>query len=406
MRASLSIFLISLLISQSLCANTNAKAQDINFLESIRRTDFGKTLLQSLQLTAKTHSKDAVQSVVAILNQMLEDETDAQADADAAWEQESSDCDAQASDLNGEIEDAQNQIDQNTVNINILNSGISGSQASLDEANDKLVTSTNALQNLVDARAAEHATFLQNVADISATITALQQGKDLISTLLDGSDEDDESASASSASSDESSSDSDSDSGSSSDSDSDSDSESESDEEVDGTSGFFQKKAKKTAFAQFTSHVKSANLKKSTKYHGFVTALLAMLSKDDIVADQGLVTQVLHLIENLVEQLSAELTTLAATENDAQNIFETQQTYLNSDISNLNSQIADLQSDITDKSAQVADLTADNANLQVNLENKSQELADSQQTCSDDKAAYDSTSETRLFTLFFILSKG
>ena len=365
MRASLCIFLISLLICQSLAANTNIKAQDIQFLESIRRTDFGKTLLQSLQLTAKTHSKDAVQSIVAILNQMLEDETDAQAQADAAWEQESGECDSENAQLASEIEEAQNQITQNNVNIDILNSAVAGSQASLDEANDKLVTSTNALQNLIDARETEHAAFLQNVADISATITALQQGKDLISTLLD-EDESEEPVVEDAT-------------------------------EEDGTSGFFQKKGKKTAFAQFTSHIRAANLKKSTKYHGFVTALLTMLSKQEIVADQALVAQIVHLIDALVEQLSAELTTLAATENDAQVIFETQQTYLNSDISTLNSQIADLQSDITDKSAQVADLTADNSNLQVNVENKSQELADSQQTCADDQAAYEGTSETRLF---------
>lgn len=369
MRASLCIFLISLLISQSLAANTNIKSQDIQFLESIRRTDFGKTLLQSLQLTAKTHSKDAVQSIVTILNQMLEDETDAQAQADAAWEQESGECDAENTQLASEIEDAQNQITQNNVNIDILNSGIAGSQSSLDEANDKLVTSTNALQNLIDARETEHTTFLQNVADISATITALQQGKDLISQLLDEEETVTEEPVVAE----------------------------ENTLEVDTTSGFFQKKGKKTAFAQFTSHIRAANLKKSTKYHGFVTALLTMLSKQEIVADQGLVAQIVHLIDALVEQLSAELTTLAASENDAQVIFETQQTYLNSDISTLNSQIADLQSDITDKSAQVNDLTADNSNLEVNVANKSQELADSQQTCADDQAAYETTSDTRLF---------
>ena len=365
MRASLCIFLISLLISQNLCATTNAKSQDIQFLESIRRTDFGKTLLQSLQLTAKTHSKDAVQSVLVILTQMLEDENDAQADADAAWTQEDGECEDQATQLQGEIDDANSQIDQNNVNIGILTSAIAGSQASLDDANDKLVTSTNALQNLVDAREAEHATFLQNVADISATITALQQGKDILSQL---------------ETSDESS-------------------EEESSQEE---GAFMQKKVKNTVFSQFTSHISAAKLKKSTKYHGFVTALLTMLNKQEIVADQGLVDQIIHLIESLVDQLSAELTTLAANENDAQLIFETQQTFLSSDIAALNSQIADLQSDITDKSAQSADLTADNANLDVQVQNKSQELADSQQTCSDDQNAYETTSETRLFINFLL----
>jgi chromosome segregation ATPase len=301
---------------------------------------------------------------------MLEDENDAQADADGAWNEEAGDCEDKATQLQGEIDDATEQIAQNNANIDILNSAVAGSQASLDEANDKLVTSTNALQNLVDARESEHATFLQNIADISATITALQQGKDILSKLQveDASEESEESEEGEAVP------------------------EGEEGEEE----SFMQKKVKgTTAFSQFTSHITNANLKKSTKYHGFVTALLTMLSRQSIVADQALVDQIIRLIESLVDQLSAELTTLAANENDAQLVFETQQTYLSSDISDLNAQIADLQSDITDKSAQSADLSADNANLQVNIENKTQELADSQQTCSDDQSAYETTSEQR-----------
>jgi chromosome segregation ATPase len=301
---------------------------------------------------------------------MLEDENDAQAQADAAWEEESAQCEASIAGLQDDIAAAQEKILENNVNMDILNSAIAGSQASLDEANDKLVTSTNALQNIIDQREAEHSTFLQDIADLSATITALQQGKDLINKLVAQEEEAAEEAAEEEA-------------------------EAAATQESTEESGFFQKKGNKSVFSQFTSHITNANLKKTTKFHGFITALLTMLDGPHIFADQALVDQILRLIDHLVEMLSAEITTKSAAEADAQLSFDERSTSLSSDITNLNSKIADLQSEITDKSAKVADLVAENSNLDVNIANKSQQLADTQTTCNDDQNAYESTSEQR-----------
>jgi len=210
-----------------------------------------------------------------------------------------------------------------------------------------LITTTNALQNLQDARTSEHLSYLENTATISSTITALQQGKEILNELV----------------------------------------------VAEAGESFIQKKGSANVFTQFSSHINAAKLKKG-KFSGFVMALLSMLSKD-IVADQTLVNQVIALIDQLIDQLSDELTTLAANERSAQDIFETQETNLNSEIGILNSQIADLQSEITSTNAQILDLQSDNSNLSVTVTNKTQELTDRVQTCTDDEAAYTATQEQR-----------
>ena len=347
MRASLTIFLISLLITQNFCATTSTKAQDVNYLESIRKTDFGKTILQSLQLEIKTGNKDAVDNILTLLNKLRQDEVDAQATDDANWAAESEECTNDQATLQSEIDSANAQIEENSNNIDLLETAVSNAEASLDEANNNLATSSSALQDLIDARNAEHATYLENMADISNTITALQQGKEILAQLVADSEE----------------------------------------------TGFVQKKTQGSAFAQFTAHIDNAKIKKG-KFHGFVVALLALLNKE-IVADQGLVANVITLIEDLIDQLSDELTTLASNENQAQDIFETQQTNLNAEISNLNAQIADLQAEITEDNRQILDLQSENSSLGVTVANKSQELADREQTCADDEAAYNAQKEQR-----------
>ena len=119
-----------------------------------------------------------------------------------------------------------------------------------------------------------------------------------------------------------------------------------------------------------------------------------MLSKD-IVADQTLVNKVINLIDDLIDQLSDQLTTLSANESESQDVFETQQTNLNSEILNLNSNIADLQSEISINKNQILDLQSDNSNLQVTVTNKTQELADRVQSCNDDEASYNAIKEQR-----------
>lgn len=348
MRASLTIFLISLLITQNFCAASSAKSQDINYLESIRKTAFGKTVLQSLQLELKTGNKDAVDNILTLLNKLRQDEVDAQATDDADWAAESQECTDDQSGLQGDIDSANSQIEDNNNQIDLLQTSVSNSQASLDEANENLATTSSALTSLQDARAEEHTQFLQNLADTSATITALQQGKEILSALVVESDDE---------------------------------------------GAFIQKKGQPNVFAQFTDHITSAKLKKG-KFHGFVSALLSMLSKD-IVADQTLVNKVINLIDDLIDQLSDELTTLSANESESQDVFETQQTNLNSEILNLNSNIADLQSEISINKNQILDLQSDNSNLQVTVTNKTQELADRVQSCNDDEASYNAIKEQR-----------
>lgn len=295
----------------------------------------------------KTGSKDAVDNILTLLNKLRQDEVDAQATDDANWAEESQECTDDQAELQSAINVANGQIEDNENSIDLLETSVSNNQASLEEANNNLATSSAALQNLIDARAAEHQTYLDNMADISNTITALQQGKEILNQLVEASDE----------------------------------------------SGFIQKKGQGSAFAQFTEHLGNAKIRKG-KFHGFVVALMSLLNKE-IVADQNLVSQVISLIDDLVDQLSDELTTLAANENDAQDIFETQQTNLNSEISNLNAQIADLQSEITSEQNQILDLQNENSNLALTVANKSQELADRQQTCADDEAAYNARTEER-----------
>jgi chromosome segregation ATPase len=317
-------------------------------LESIKKTEFGKTILQSLQLELKTGNKDAVDNILTLLNKLRQDEVDAQTTDDANWAAESQECADDQASLQNDINVANGQIDDNNNSIDLLETSVSNNQASLEEANTNLLTSTAALQSLVDARNAEHEQYLSNMADISNTITALQQGKEILNQLVENSDEE---------------------------------------------SGFIQKKGQGSAFAQFTEHLGNAKIQKG-KFHGFVVALMNLLNKE-IVADQNLLGTVISLIDDLIDQLSDELTTLAANENDAQDIFETQQTNLNSEISNLNAQIADLQAEITNEQNQILDLQNENSNLSLTVANKSQELADRQQTCADDEAAYNDRTEER-----------
>jgi chromosome segregation ATPase len=320
-------------------------------LEKIRKSEFGKTILQSLQLELKTaaNNKDAVNSILNLLATLRQDEVDAQAADDTAHDAEDGDCEAYETQVQGEIDTATSTISDNNNAISLLQTAVSNSQVQLDEANDNLVTSSNALQNLQDAREAEHSTFLQDTADISATITALKNGRDILKQLEEESSQDDSSS--------------------------------------------FIQKAQGNIFSQFTSHITSCNLKQ-TKYHGFVTALLSMLSRD-IVADQALVEMILHLIDQLVDQLSGELSTLGYNEKQAQDIFDIQETNLQSDIANLNSQIASLQSDITANNNDILDYQSDNSNLQVTINNKSQELADKEQSCTDDDTSYEAIKDQR-----------
>lgn len=296
----------------------------------------------------KTGNKDAVDNILSLLTKLRQDEVDAQTTDDANWATESQECSDDQTSLQGDIDSANSQMEENNNNINLLTTSVSNSQASLDEANDNLATTTQALQNLQDARVTEHAQFLQNLADTSATITALQQGKEILSALV---------------------------------------------VEADNEGAFIQKKGQANVFAQFTDHITAAKLKKG-KFHGFVAALLNMLSKD-IVADQTLVNRVITLIDDLIDQLSDEITTLSANESEAQDVFETQETNLNSEILNLNSNIADLQSEITINNNQILDLQSDNSNLQVTINNKTQELSDRVQTCTDDEASYNAITEQR-----------
>ena len=304
--------------------------------------------MQSLQLELKSGSKDSVDNILALLTKLRQDEVDAQATDDANWTTESAECLEVETDLQADIDSANSQTDENNNNIELLQTSVSNDQASLDEASANLVTTANALHNLQDARVTEHATYLENTASISATITALQQGKEILNALV-----------------------------------------------VEAGESFIQKKGNANVFAQFNSHITDAKLKKG-KFHGFVLALLSMLSKD-IVADQALVSQVIGLIDGLIDQLSDELTTLASNEKTAQEIFETQETNLSSEIGILNSLIADLQSEITSTNAQVLDLQSDNSNLFVTITNKTQEREDRLTTCSDDLAAYTATQEQRFF---------
>ena len=311
-----------------------------------------------MELRTASNSKDAVNNILSLLEKLKQDEIDAQSADDAVEVTETADCESTIAELNQEISDAQTTISDNNNAVQLLQTAVSNSQSQLDEANDNLVTSTNALKNLQDARDAEHATFLQNTADISATITTLKAGRDIIAQL---------------------------------------------DTDEDGDEGSFVQKKSGNVFAQFTNHVMSSNLKncKSCKYHGFINALVSLLSKE-IVADQKLVNMVLHLIDQLVDQLSGELSTLGYNEKSAQDIFDVQSTNLESDIANLNSQIAQLQSEITANNSQILDYQADNANLDVTVQNKSQELADRTTSCADDEAAYEAIKEQRLFLLIFL----
>ena len=303
----------------------------------------------------KTGSKDAVDNILTLLNKLKDDETAAQATDDANWATESQDCVDTSASLEADISAANAQIDENNNNINLLQTSVTNDQASLDEANNNLATQTASLQNLEDERTAGHAAFLENTATIASTIAALQQGKEILSQLLVAEPAD--------------------------------------------SGSFMQKKQNVNVFSQFTEHITAAKLKKG-KYYGFVMALLSMLNKD-IVADQALVNQVIDLIDQLIDQLSDHLTTLASDEKDAQDIFETKETNLNSEIGSLNSEIADLQSSLTTTNAQILDLQSDNSSLEVTVQNKSQELTDRVQTCTDDENAYTTTQAQRFIIYLF-----
>ena len=313
----------------------NALNQDVAFLQKIQKTDFGRTILQTIQIQLQT--SDAIDSVYQLLDKLRSGIIADGAADKKAHTQKVNDLEGRISTLGKEIKNAQEQVKSDKKSKAAHEATLQGLVKDEAEAAASLKEKQTILAKITKQRQEEHAIYKKETAKRYASITALNEGKEIIQRL-----------------------------------------------QVKGT--VLAEVSHEEVFAQVAATFRSLRVA-DEKYQGFFN-LFAQMFSAKIVADQNLVNKVVEVFDKLIDQIGEEIAQLTKKEQAAKEAYESQKESLLSAISQLQALLQELASKIASEKATIADLAASIAANQQLIKKKSAEKAAAEAELAAEKQQY------------------
>ena len=332
------IFLILSLLSSSFASKTE--------FTSLESSKLGKTLLDTIQIHLS--SKEPIQNVLTMLNDMAETLQSDQDEADSKHSDFQDKCSSDAEYYNTEISESTDRINSANADLSSLNpklesvqQSLSDTEANLKSLNEQLDAANTQRQSEADeyqTKEEEHENLLTSIHDAIAIFQELSN---------------------------------------------------------ESSSSFLQKRT--NVFAQVQSNLKKAIPTVRSGYKGILKLLAQIVEKAPEQADQDVLTKILDLLRKIKDNVENS----AQIEKDAENqriaAFEQLSSTLDKNINDAQSDIVTFNNKISTLSSEVQSDQEEADHQQQRLEQRKQQLADRTGECTNEDDAYNNDKAKRYF---------
>ena len=330
-----------------LCLITSSFASKTSEFSTLETSKLGKTLLDTIQIHLS--SKEPVQSILTMLNDMDETLQNDQKDADSKHSDFQEKCTSDAEYYSSEISESTDRVNTANAELESLRPELATAQQSLSDSQDNLKSLQDQLDQATTQRQTEADDYAAKVAEHENALTALHDAQSVFQQLA-----------------------------------------------AESSSSFLQKKT--TVFTQVMGTIKKAIPSVRAGYQGIFRLLVQIVEKAPGQADQDIVAKILDLIKKIRDNVENSAQIEKDAENQRISAFEDLSTTLQQNINNV-------QGDITTFSNKIESLNAsiqadeDEVEQQTDrLNQRQQQLADRNGECNDESDAYDTDKSKRFLS--------
>lgn len=303
---------------------------------SLKRTDFGKKLLASIEL--QMTMEGPVDKVLALLQELDDGLVQEQADHDDRHEEYQGECDSTLSEYQDEIDQAKADKTEAVSQLSVVIPQISETEDELASAKQSLQDTLDAKETAINRREKEHEDYLVRVQEHSDAISACDLATEQVLELR--------------------------------------------------SSSFLQK----PALLQLNTHLQA--VKRVAPGYGGLFKLLLQVAADP-QANQELVTKLINLISKLRASFVSSWELEDTNEADSQQAFDELVQSLDSTIIELTDRISSLELELKSLYEQKADAEERKEDAEGRIESFTELYDEKKEQCDSEQANYESETERR-----------
>lgn len=323
-----SAFLLCLLVSVAFGSTLD--------LTSLKRTDFGKKLLASIEL--QMSMEGPVDKVLELLQQLDDGLVQEQAEHDERHEAFQEDCASTLANYQGELDQAKADKTEAASQLSVLLPQIAETKRELADAESSLESTIDAKNAAIERRQEEHEDYLVRVQEHADAISACDLATEQVLELR--------------------------------------------------SSSFLQK----PALLQLNTHLQA--VKRVAPAYGGLFKLLLQVAADP-QANQELVTKLINLISKLRASFVSSLELENENEDSAQQAHDELVESLDNTILELTDRISSLKLELTSLTAQKDDAEVRKADAEERIETFTELYNQKKEQCDSEQANYESETERR-----------
>mmetsp|Transcript_7758 Transcript_7758/g.14746 ORF Transcript_7758/g.14746 Transcript_7758/m.14746 type:complete len:359 (+) Transcript_7758:289-1365(+) len=305
-------------------------------LTSLKRTDYGKKLLASIEL--QMSMEGPVDKVLGLLQDLDDGLVQEQADHDERHETYQAEAEATLTAYQGQIDQAEADLHQADSDLSVVIPAIAETERELGDAREQLAATIEAKEDAIARREKEHADYLVRVQEHQDAVSACDLATEQVLELR--------------------------------------------------SSSFLQK----PALLQLNTHLKA--VKRVAPAYGGLFKLLLQIAADP-QANQELVTKLINLISKLRNSFVSSLELETSNEDAAQQAYDELVASLDDTIIELTSRIADLELQLSSLKAAKADAEERKSDAQGRIDSFTTLYNEKKEQRDAEQAVYESETERR-----------
>lgn len=320
-----------------ICLLTSVFSSKTEF-SSLESSKLGRNLLDILQI--QIASKEPVQTLLNMLNEMSDNLNNDQAAADAVHQTFQEQCVADESFYSGEITESESRIDAAKNQLAALKPQLTDAEEGLAGQRASLVSLQEQLNQASSQRVTEAEEYTLKVQEHESALSMLHEASGLFQGLL----------------------------------------------APEAGAAFLQKK--NAVFAQVSSTIRNGLSKIRKGYKGIFRILAQITEKAPIQAKQETVQKIIDLIKKIRENVEASYQAEKQAESDRVDAFNVLSENLSTSITNANANINNYVNTIATLQSSIASQEEELSAQETRLESRTSQLAERQKVCETESTAY------------------